>query len=125
MAAIALLPHGSTNNDIAALVLMLHLTVWFDGRAEVVHAGAGGPHVCHADGPQGGGACHSQSSSQGQHLHGTSPTPAMIAMQACALCMDTCFYSSFACSGRQTCISLKGHYMLHQNGTTYASSMQL
>jgi len=52
MAVIALLPHGSTSNSIAALFLML--------------------------------------------LH-------LIAGQACALCMDACFYSSmFACVGRQT-----------------------
>ncbi len=83
--------------------MLLHLMVWFAGRPEAVHAGAGGPHVCHADGPQGGGACHSQSSSQGQHLHGTTPTLAMIAMQAYALCLDTRTYSSmFAFVGRQT-----------------------
>lgn len=86
--------------------MLLHLMVWLDDRPEAVHAGAGGPHVCHADGSQGGRARHSQSSSQGQHLHGTSPTPAVIAVHGCLFLL---FHVCLEWKADLACISLRGH----------------
>jgi hypothetical protein len=109
MAVIALLPHGSTSNSIAALFLMLlHLIVRFDDRPEAVHAGAGGPHVCHADGPQGGGACYSQSSSQGQHLHGTC-NDCRAGLCFVHGCLFLLFHVCLCWKADLACMSLRGH----------------